>query len=379
MALKILVTGGAGFVGSHLTDALIERGHHVRVMDNLDPQVHGEGNSPPSYLNPKAEFVLGDMLATEALWQCVRDVDVVFHLAARVGVGQSMYEIMDYTRVNVLGTSLLLDLLANRREQHRLRKLIVASSMSIYGEGAYARADGSAVAPPLREDEQMRRNQWELIDSESGETLRPLATPESKPLQPTSVYAIGKRDQEEMVLAVGRAYKIPMTALRFFNIYGPRQSLSNPYTGVAAIFSSRVLNNHAPVVFEDGGQSRDFVHVSDIVQACVLAMESPKADYEVFNVGTGTRRSILDVARALINHLRPEGGLEAKVEAKFRSGDIRHCFADISKIRRLLGYEPRVRFETDGVRDLCDWAAQQRAEDKFETARRELGKRGLVD
>ncbi|MFP4380385.1 MAG: NAD-dependent epimerase/dehydratase family protein [Candidatus Sumerlaeia bacterium] len=378
MSKRILVTGGAGFVGSHLVDRLIDQGHQVRILDNLDEQVHGPGGQPPLYLNPKAEFIKGDVMNAEVLWQSLQAMDVVFHLAARVGVAQSMYEIMDYTRVNVLGTSLLLDLLANRKDEHRVRKIIVASSMSIYGEGAYRRPSGESASPPLRPDTQMARNEWELIDPETGEELAPCPTPETKPLQPTSVYAIGKRDQEETVLAVGRAYKIPAVALRFFNIYGPRQSLSNPYTGVAAIFSSRVLNKHAPVVFEDGGQSRDFVHVSDIVQGCVLAMEKPEADYEVFNVGTGKQRSIRQVAEAIIAHLKPDGSMEPKIEAKFRSGDIRHCYADISKIREKLGYEPKVDFETDGIRDLCAWAAEQEAVDRFDKAREELGKRGLV-
>jgi dTDP-L-rhamnose 4-epimerase len=378
MAEKILVTGGAGFVGSHLVDALVERGHTVRILDNLDPQVHGPDRKPPAYLNPDAEFVQGDVLDTETLWRCICDVDVVFHQAARVGVGQSMYEILDYTRVNVLGTAKLLELLANRRSRHHIRKVLVASSMSIYGEGAYSRASGEAVSPPLRPDAQMEHGAWEMLDPETGEVLQASPTPESKPLQPTSVYAIGKRDQEEMVLSVGRAYRIPAVALRYFNIYGPRQALSNPYTGVAAIFSSRILNGHAPVIYEDGLQSRDFIHVSDVVRANLLAMEREEADYEVFNVGTGRARSILAVAQGLIARLCPDGGVQPKVERKFRSGDIRHCYADISKIRRSLGFEPLVDFDTRGIEGLCAWAVEQEPEDKFEEATKELGKRGLV-
>jgi dTDP-L-rhamnose 4-epimerase len=378
MGEKILVTGGAGFIGSHLVDALVERGHQVRILDNLDPQVHGAERKAPVYLNRSAEFVQGDVLDADTLWRCMKDVDVVFHEAARVGVGQSMYEIAEYTRVNVQGTALLLELLANRRSEHHIRKILVASSMSIYGEGTYCRASGEAVSPPLRPDAQLERGVWEMLDPETVEALRAAPTPETKPLRPTSVYAIGKRDQEEMVLAVGRAYRIPAVALRYFNVYGPRQALSNPYTGVAAIFSSRILNGHAPVIYEDGLQSRDFIHVSDVVRANLLAMERPEADYEMFNVGTGRARSILEIAQSLIKRLRPNGDLQPRVEKKFRSGDIRHCCADISKIRRALGFEPQVDFDTQGIEDLCAWAAEQKPEDKFEKAKEELGKRGLV-
>ena len=353
---RILVTGGAGFVGSHLVDALVERGHFVRILDNLDPQVHGPDRTPPSYLNPKAEFVQGDVMDSETLWRCMKDVDVVFHEAARVGVGQSMYEIVEYTRVNVLGTALLLELLANRRAEHHIRKVLVASSMSIYGEGAYRNAAGERVSPLLRPDEQMERGVWEMLDQQTGETLPPMPTDETKPLQPTSVYAIGKRDQEEMVLSVCRAYRIPGVALRYFNIYGPRQALSNPYTGVAAIFSSRILNGNAPIVFEDGNQTRDFVHVSDIVQANLLAMDNPAADYECFNVGTGKPHSILQVIDSLIERLAKDKGLKPQIVHKFRSGDIRHCYADISKIRNRLGFVPRIDFDKQGIDHLCAWA-----------------------
>ena len=378
MSEKVLVTGGAGFVGSHLVDALVERGHSVRIFDSLDPQVHGPEQKEPDYLNRDAEFVRGDVMDADALWNAMKDVDVVFHEAARVGVGQSMYEVADYTRVNCLGTAQLLDLLVNRRAEHHIRKVIVASSMSIYGEGAYRNDASVTVYPALRDDAQMEAGDWEMRDPTTNCHVEAITTDETKPLQPTSVYAVTKRDQEELVLSVGRGYEIPTVALRYFNIYGPRQALSNPYTGVAAIFSSRILNGHAPVVYEDGLQSRDFVHVSDIVQANLLAMEKGEADYHVFNVGTGHPRSIRAVAECLIERLAPGSGLEPKIENKFRSGDIRHCYADISKARELLGYQPKVRFEEDGLDDLCAWASGQRPEDRFEEARAELGKRGLV-
>jgi len=378
MSERILVTGGAGFVGSHLVDALVERGCFVRILDNLDPQVHGADRRPPPYLNPKAEFVRGDVLDADVLWRCLKDVTVVFHQAARVGVAQSMYEITGYTRVNILGTALLLEMLVGRRRDHRVRKILVASSMSVYGEGAYRTAKGEAISPALRSDAQMERGVWEMLDPRTGEPLEPVATPESKPLQPTSVYAVAKRDQEEMTLSVCRAYGIPAVALRYFNIYGPRQSLSNPYTGVAAIFASRILNGNAPAIFEDGGQSRDFSHVTDIVRANLLAMDSDAADYESFNVGTGRRRSILEIAQTLGERLAPGSAIKPRVVGAFRSGDIRHCFADISKIRERLGFEPQVDFETQGIDDLCAWAAGQKPDDRFEKANAELKDRGLV-
>lgn len=378
--MKVLVTGGAGFVGSHIVDALIEQGHRVRILDNLDPQVHGKQQQLPDYLNPKAEFVRGDVCNAENMWQAMRDVDVVFHKAARVGVGQSMYEVAEYTRVNVQGTALFLDLLVNRRSEHKIRKIVVASSMSIYGEGLYRNQAGQSFSPPLRPQTQLEAHQWEMRGDPADPSceLEPCPTDESKPLLPTSIYAINKRDQEEMFLSIGRAYQIPAVALRYFNIYGPRQALSNPYTGVAAIFSSRILNGNAPVVYEDGLQSRDFIHVSDIVQANLLAMENSAADYQVFNVGTGKARSILAVGQALCDRLNPDAKLIPQIVNKFRSGDIRHCYADISRITAELNFKPKVDFDTDGLDMLCEWARGQQPVDHFEEANAELNERGLT-
>lgn len=368
---KILVTGGAGFIGSHLVDALVAKGHDVTVFDNLEPQVHV---TRPDYLNPGAKYVWGDVRDREALSEVIREKDVVFHQAAMVGVGQSMYQIERYVSVNTMGTALLLDLLANG--DHGVKKLVVASSMSIYGEGAYADAKGDARYPKLRTDEQMARREWEMRDPATGETLETIPTPETKPLESTSVYAISKKDQEEYCLVTGRAYGIPTVALRYFNVYGPRQSLNNPYTGVCAIFSSRIKNGNPPVVYEDGHQTRDFVDVSDIVQANLLAMERSSADYEAVNVGTGRATSVLDVAHTLGKlYGRPE--LMPLIENKYRAGDIRHCVADISKARKLLGYEPRVKLE-DGMRRLVEWGERAQAVDKFDEVARELAKRSLT-
>jgi dTDP-L-rhamnose 4-epimerase len=369
----ILVTGGAGFIGSHLVDALLERGHQVRVLDNLSPQVHGRGAQPPAYLNPRAEFVKGDVRSRPNLRTALAGVDTVYHQAAAVGVGQSMYEIRRYVDVNTYGGAVLLDVLAN--EPHTVRKLIVASSMSIYGEGAYDCPACGRVYPSLRPDAQLAARDWEMRCPSCDRPVEARPTDELKPLAPTSIYAVTKRDHEEMFLAVGRAYHLPTVALRYFNVYGPRQALSNPYTGVAAIFSSRLLNGRSPLVFEDGAQTRDFTHVRDIVQANLLAMESSAGDYEVFNVGTGVPTSVQRVAELLAAHLGVD--VPTEIVHQFRAGDIRHCYADVGKIGRVLGYRPSVAFE-DGLDDLVAWARDQRPEDGVERARQELAAKSLI-
>jgi dTDP-L-rhamnose 4-epimerase len=369
--VRILVTGGAGFIGSHLVDALVAAGHRVRVLDSLDPQVHGPGATPPAHLHPKAELIVGDVRDRKAVARALDGVEVVFHEAAAVGVGQSMYQIEHYVSVNAVGAAVLLEGIVERRAQ--LRKLVVASSMSIYGEGLYRAPDGRLVHPPLRTEADLAARRFELL--EAGKELTPLGTPEDKPLQPTSIYAITKRDHEEMFLAVGAAYGIPVVALRYFNVYGPRQALSNPYTGVVAIFSSRLLNRRPPLVYEDGRQTRDFVHVSDIVQANLLALEQSAADGRVYNVGTGRATSVLQVAETLSELL--DYGDPPEVLGKYRAGDIRHCVADVSRIQRELGYRPKVAFG-DGLRELLAWLRTQAADDAVDAASRELAARGLT-
>jgi dTDP-L-rhamnose 4-epimerase len=373
--LNILVTGGAGFIGSHLVDALVARGHRVRVLDALVPQVHGDADAP-RYLNPEAEFVRADVCDPEAVGRALEGVDVVYHEAAEVGVGQSMYEIRRYVGANDMGTAVLLESLVNNRG--RVRKLIVASSMSIYGEGAYAceACGGAQVHPKLRPASQLRDRRWEVECPTCGGELKSAPTNEDKPLFPTSVYAVTKQDQEQFCLVVGRSYDIPTVALRYFNVYGTRQALSNPYTGVCAIFSSRLLNDQVPIIFEDGLQARDFVHVSDIVQANLLALETDRADYQAVNVGTGRATPIREVARLLAEGLGKKS-LEPEVVGKYREGDIRHCVADITRARTLLGYEPRVTLE-GGVPELLEWVRRQEATDAVERATAELESRQLV-
>jgi dTDP-L-rhamnose 4-epimerase len=368
--VKILVTGGAGFIGSHLVTELMARGHQVRVLDNLDPQVHGD--SDRSALPSGVQLIRGDVRRRPTVAEALEGVEAVFHQAAVVGVGQSMYEVERYVSANTLGGAVLLDVLANCRR--RPRKLVVASSMSIYGEGAYVCGVCGPQNPPLRSDDQLSQRDWELRCPSCAATLAAAPTSESKPVMPTSVYAITKRDHEELFLVVGRAYGIPTVALRYFNVYGRGQALANPYTGVAAIFSARLLNGRRPVVFENGYQTRDFVHVSDIVRANLLVLENEAAE-GVYNVGTGQPTSVLRVAEVLAQLLAP--GVEPEVVGQFRSGDIRHCVADISKIRAELGYEPRMDFE-DGMADLVDWVRQQRVPDRFDASRAELEARGLT-
>jgi dTDP-L-rhamnose 4-epimerase len=356
-------------------DALLGAGHQVRILDNLETQVHGglrEENRWPDYLADDCVKILGDVRDRDTLRKAIAGVDVIFHQAAAVGVGQSMYEIERYVDANTRGTAVLLGILAEKKTH--VRKLIVASSMSIYGEGKYRCPEHGEIYPQLRPEEQLAAQQWEMCCPVCNQPAEPLPTDETKPLDSTSIYAITKKDQEEMSLTVGRAYGIPTVALRYFNAYGPRQALSNPYTGIAAIFSGRLLNGHPPVIFEDGRQSRDLTHVSDIVQANLLALAKSEMDYSAFNVGTGRALTVLDVAQSLIQHL---GSTQApEIAHKFRAGDIRHCFADISRIR-MMGYQPQVRYE-DGVAELVEWVRSQRAQDSFQDAQRELEKRGLV-
>ncbi len=371
MSKRVLVTGGAGFVGSHLVDALLREGHEVRVFDSLSPQVHPQGL--PSYLATGIEFVQGDMRDPDAVRHALTDVDVIYHKAAAVGVGQSMYEIAHYMGANTQGTANLLQAILDSRRQ--FEKLIVASSMSIYGEGKYRCDKHGEVAPPPRPLEQLKRKQWEALCPTCGAELKPVATDETKPLQCTSIYALSKKDQEEMCLLYGRTYGLPVVALRYFNIYGTRQALSNPYTGVAAIFAARLLNRNAPMVFEDGAQQRDFVSVHDIVRANLLALESSKADGLAVNIGSGSPISIANVATALAQSLGVD--VDAEITSKYRAGDIRHCFADITLARRVLGFEPQFQF-ANGIRELVEWLRSQSASDRVSDATQQLTAYGLT-
>lgn len=365
----MLITGGAGFVGSHLADELLCHGYQVRAMDSLDCQVHGQP-ARPDYLSSEVELVHGDIRDAQAVRRALEGVDAVYHLAALVGVGQSMYEIERYTDVNNRGTAVLLEAIVERP----VERLIVASSMSLYGEGAYVDAQGARALGTERTRAQLEARQWEVRDA-SGQVLAPAPTPEEKPPALASVYALSKYDQERLCLITARAYGFSATALRFFNIYGTRQALSNPYTGVLAIFASRFLNDRPPLVNEDGFQQRDFVAVEDVARACRLALEVAEADGEVFNIGSGQPQTVLSIASQMAQVLGKS--IEAEVTGQYRVGDIRHCYADISRARRVLGYHPQVEL-SEGLEKLAGWLEGQSAEDRVEAAKAELEKRGLT-
>lgn len=368
---NILITGGAGFIGSHVCDELLKHKYNVRVLDNLSDQVHGSGYKRPDYLNEQIELVKGDIRDAPLVEELVKEADAIYHLAALVGVGQSMYEIKRYTDVNNLGTATLLEAVI----KHPVQKLVVASSMSIYGEGLYQDTAGEKYPSASRSLEQLKNNDWEVYSYE-GKPLEPIATDEWKHPTLSSVYALSKYDQEQLCLMTGKAYNIPVCALRFFNVYGTRQSLSNPYTGVMAIFSSRLLNNRAPLIFEDGNQQRDFVHVNDVARACRLALEVPGSNMEVFNIGSGERYTISSLARILARTMGKDH-IEPEITGEYRVGDIRHCFADISKANKLLGYRPKVSLAS-GMKELVEWLESQLAEDHVDKAKEELASRGLT-
>jgi len=354
-----------------VVDELLEHGYAVRVLDNLTPQVHGAMAQRPEYLDGRAELVIGDVRDAACVRRALAGVDAVVHLAAAVGVGQSMYRICEYTETNNVGTAVLLEELS----RHKVSRLVVASSMSIYGEGRYRDGDGVVHDDVERSYDELRAGRWEPRTRGGGDLI-PLPTPEEKTPCLSSVYALSKYDQERLCLIVGRAYGIPTVALRFFNTYGPRQALSNPYTGVLAIFASRLLNDKAPLIFEDGAQRRDFVSVYDVARACRLALVSPSAPGAAINVGSGRAVRIVDVARRLADMLG-KNFLAPEVSGKYRVGDIRHCFADIGRARELLGYEPLVDFDA-GLARLTGWLRAQTAVDGWEAACRELEARGLT-
>lgn len=370
MTQRVLITGGAGFIGSHLADELLALGYRVRVLDSLEAQVHGEEGRRPDYLNPDVELVKGDVRDAEAVATALKGVDAVAHLAARVGVGQSMYQVGEYTAVNDAGTAVLTQALVEKP----VARLVVASSMSVYGEGLYIDGAGRPVEVGPRSLEQMRAGRWEH-DVVGNGGVHPAPTHEG--VRPTlaSVYALNKYVQERLCLLIGETYNIPTVALRFWNCYGTRQALSNPYTGVLANFAARLLNGKPPSIFEDGRQRRDFVHVDDVVQSLRLALTVDAAAGQVFNIGSGVSLTVREAAAALAVSVGRED-IEPEITGQCRVGDIRHCWPDISKAREVLGYEPRVSLE-DGLAELAEWLSRQIAVDRIDEMRRELAGRGL--
>jgi len=368
----VLVTGGAGFVGAHLVDALVAAGERVRVLDNLDPLAHPSGELP-AHMNPAAEMAIGDLRDRATVERALEGVDRVFHLGGVVGNGESMINVRKAVDVNSVGTATLLEAVIERRDM--VRRLVCASSMVVYGDGAYRCAEHGAGAAPLRSEERLRRRDWEPVCAACGRELEPIPTTEDSALRPASVYGISKRDQEELTLVLGRAYGIETVALRYLNIYGPRQALGNPYTGVAAIFAARILSGKRPLVFEDGGQIRDLVHVSDVVTATLAAMDAPAAPGRAINVATGRRVEVgvlaARIASALGSDLQPE------VTGQFRAGDIRHCFADTRLATELLGFTAATTIEV-GIPELAEWVARQEPVERGDAALAELRARGLI-
>lgn len=372
MKEHILITGGAGFIGSHLADALIKQGHRVTIFDNLHPQVHGHNPQIPDYLNKEAVFIYGDIRDEVALLNALSGITVVFHFAAYTGVGQSMYQIGEYIDVNIRGTAVLMELLSQKK--NTVRKLILASSRAVYGEGLYSCNTHGVVHPAPRPISQLEQKQWEVKCPRCGQDIISVPTSENAPLDPYSIYAISKQGQEQICHLIGETYEIPVVTLRYFNVYGPRQSLRNPYTGVINVFLTRLMNGKPPQVYEDGRELRDFVHVQDIVQACMLAMTTDKVNGHLVNVGTGQRHSLLQIAQIVAQEL---GGPSPVITGQFRVGDIRHCYADIAAAQRLLGYRPKVSFDI-GLSKYIQQISNQQWNDLSSVAERELTRRGLA-
>ncbi len=368
--MKITVTGGAGFIGSHLTDLLVGKGHDVLVVDSLEKQVHL--GKKPGYLNRKAKYIFEKAENPEAMKKYLPRTDILIHLAALVGVGQSMYQIKKYMAGNTQATAKILQYISENK--HGLKKIVVASSMSIYGEGAYKCPQHGAVYPRLRDERDLARGDWEMKCPVCGKAVAAAPTNEDKPLYPTSIYAISKRDQEEMTHSVGSAYGIPTVALRFFNVYGERQALSNPYTGVLAIFASRLLNGNSPYIFEDAEQTRDFIYVKDLARGIYLAALKAEGNSSI-NLGCGRPVSVKRVAGALRDALAP--AVKIEIARKFRKGDIRHCYADAALAEKVIGFKTGTSFE-EGIGTYLEWLKHQKAADGFEKAARELKAKGLA-
>jgi dTDP-L-rhamnose 4-epimerase len=376
--MKILITGGAGFIGSNLATALIKKGHSIVVLDNLSTQIHGvnAAETSPLYNSIKnnVTFIKGDVINREDWQKALVGVDVIVHYAAETGTGQSMYEIDRYTKVNVGGTGIMLDLLANDKSL-QVKKVVVASSRSIYGEGKYFSKELGVVYPNHRDDTTMKGGDFEVHYPNEKTPLQLMPTDEESKIHPSSVYGITKQNQEQMVLCVCKAIGIKAIAFRYQNVYGPGQSLTNPYTGILSIFSSLILNNKPINIFEDGKESRDFVFIDDVVAATVLGIENNTIENDVFNVGAGVATDVITVAKTLLAKYNKEVPLT--ITGNYRLGDIRHNFADLTKIKNVLAFVPTVSFE-EGITKFAQWVATQTiAESKFDDSIEEMKKKGL--
>ena len=375
--MKVLITGGAGFIGSNLALKLIKKGYDVRVLDNLSKQIHGE-NPNKSYtfnlIKDKVEFILGDVSIRED-WDkaLTKDIDIIYHLAAETGTGQSMYEVSKYVDSNIGGTGILLDKIVN--EKYNIKKLIVASSRAIYGEGKYRCASCGIVYPLSRKDEDMKKGDFEVKCPICGKNVVMELTDEESLSHPTSVYGYTKKVQEELSILVGKSVNVPVCAFRFQNVYGPGQSLKNPYTGILSIFSTQIKNGNDINIFEDGKESRDFVYIDDVTDALMLAIDNDKANYEVFNVGSNERTDVITIANSLKEKYK--SNVNINITGNYRVGDIKDNQADLTKIHNLLGYSPKVDFNT-GISNFVDWVESQEIEkDNYSKSIEEMKEKGL--
>lgn len=375
--MNILITGGAGFIGSNLTLKLIEKGHHITVLDNLSPQIHGDNPKEfsPLYksIEGKVHFIEGTVTSRSDWEKALIGQDTIVHLAAETGTGQSMYQIEKYTQVNIEGTALMLDILANQK--HQVKKVIVASSRAIYGEGKYSCPKCGIVYPLVRKNENMSKGDFECKCPLCQNKVFLLATSEDSKIHPTSVYGITKHNQEQMVMTVCPAIGIAGVAFRYQNVYGPGQSLSNPYTGILSIFSTQIKNGNSINIFEDGKESRDFVFIDDVVDATILGLEKEEADNNVFNVGTGTAVDVITVTEELQNNYKIN--VPVNISGNYRLGDIRHNYADLNLIQKKLNFTPKFDF-AEGIKKFTNWVNMQEVQiDRYQESIEEMKKRGL--
>ena len=372
---NILITGGAGFIGSRLCEKLFDQGNNITVLDNLSKQIHGNGESFLfNKIKDKCTFIKGDVRDKNDWAHAIKNQQIIIHLAAETGTGQSMYEIAKYTNVNVLGTSHMLEILAN--SNHNVKKIIVASSRSIYGKGKYNCEAHGVQYPSKRKEEDMKKGEFNPKCSMCNSTLNVLPTDEQSKIHPSSIYGINKQQQEQMVMIMGESLSISTVAFRYQNVYGPGQSLSNPYTGILSIFSTRILNGNNLDLYEDGEETRDFVYIEDVVDATILGIEKEEANGHVFNVGSGVSTRVIDVANTLKRLYNSENNIT--ISGKFRLGDIRHNFADLSKLKDILGFTPKYNFER-GITEFVNWVKTQEVmEDKYEKSIQQLKNKGLI-
>ena len=374
MKQSVLITGGAGFIGSHLAEILLDLGYQVKILDNLSPQIHGVDAQLVAYLKGRVEFIHGDILDRERVNEAVSGSNAVIHLAAETGVGQSMYEISRYTNVNINGTAILWEAITSNNS--KIEKAILASSRAVYGEGKYECINCGVTYSDQRDENALKNKNWQMHCIKCGDVINPMPTDEEFTPRPISIYGITKLAQEQMFHTIGKAYGIPIVSLRYFNVYGPGQSLSNPYTGILSVFSSMALNGKPLPIYEDGLESRDFIYIGDVVTATVLALERSEANNEVLNVGSGSSTTIMEVAKILLERLGLS--LEPVIVGHYRVGDIRHCYADLTKIREKLDFKPSIGIE-DGITAFVDWVRKQhQITDLSDTASIELLKRQLL-